>query len=125
VLGLEELGQRAVLSAVREYLDPGVFTQGMYGLVGSKGQTFAERYTKRYRSPADADATRGYMAARMVAEAYAVNGSSTRESIRLALARRAGADPNTVVLVPGDDLARVPVFVVSGKTDPKLLGPAD
>jgi branched-chain amino acid transport system substrate-binding protein len=61
VLGLEELGQRAVLSAVREYLDPGVFTQGMYGLVGSQGQSFAERYARRYRAPADADATRGYM----------------------------------------------------------------
>ncbi len=125
VLGLEELGQRAVLSSVREYLDPGVFTQGMYGLVGPQGQAFAERYARRYRSPADADAMRGYMAARVVADAYALNGSSTRESIRTALDKRVGASPGSTVLVPGEDLARVPVFVVSGKQNPKLLGPAD
>jgi branched-chain amino acid transport system substrate-binding protein len=124
VLGLEELGQRAVLAAVREYLDPGVFTHGMYGLVGAQGQSFAERFTRRYRSPADADATRGYMAARMVADAYALNGGSTRESIRSALDRRAGTTtPGSTALVPGEDLARVPVYVVSGKQDPKLLEP--
>jgi len=118
VLGLEELGDPSVLDKVREYLDPGVFTRGAYGLETGAAGTFAKAFTARYRVAPDADASRGYVAVRMLAEAFA-RGAHTSDAVAVVLASR--TRPGSSVLEPDKDVARVEMFLVAGETPVKSL----
>jgi branched-chain amino acid transport system substrate-binding protein len=117
VLGLEELGDPAVLEKVREYLDPGLFTRGAYSL-GASATAFVPAFTARYRSAPDGEAARGYVAVRTLAAAYAA-GASTPDQIAAVLARQ--CSPEGFVIVPAEGVARVEVFLVSGTSPVQSL----
>jgi branched-chain amino acid transport system substrate-binding protein len=118
VLGLEELGDPSVLDKLREYLDPGVFTRGAYGLEAGAAGSFGPAFTARYRVAPDADASRGYVAVRTLAAAFA-RGATTPAGIAAVLAQRTTAGSS--VLEPDQDVARVEMFVVAGATPVKAL----
>jgi branched-chain amino acid transport system substrate-binding protein len=118
VLGLEELGDPSVLDKLREYLDPGVFTRGAYGLEAGAASAFGPAFAARYRVAPNADAGRGYVAVRTLAAAFA-RGASTPAGITQALAQRTTAGSS--VLEPDQDVARVEMFVVAGATPVKAL----
>jgi branched-chain amino acid transport system substrate-binding protein len=118
VLGLEELGDPGVLDKLREYLDPGLFTRGAYSL-GANASGFVPAYSARYGRAPDADATRGYVAVRTLAAAYAA-GATSPDQVTAMLSRKNASG----VLTPAEGVARVEVFMVSGtKPVQPLSGP--
>jgi ABC-type branched-subunit amino acid transport system substrate-binding protein len=110
VLAPEDLGSRSVLRETREFLDWAVFAEGHYGVTSLAGETFAERFMRRFRGEADAHAARGYVAARTLAVAIEA-GASSRGEIRSALAPY--ILQGTGILVLDEAVAQVQLFQVS------------
>jgi branched-chain amino acid transport system substrate-binding protein len=119
VLAPEDLGSRNVLRETREFLDWAVFAEGHYGVPPLDGETFARRFQNRFKSKADANAARGYVAARVLASVIE-DGAYSRNSVRERLSPQTLA--GTGILVLDEAVARVQLFHASATSGVTPLG---
>jgi branched-chain amino acid transport system substrate-binding protein len=120
VLGLEDLGMKEVLEATREYLDAAVFADSYYLVPPIGAETFAERFTRRFKTEPDSYAARGYVTARLLATLIH-GGARSSAAIRAALAGL--SLPGTGLVAAKEDVGEVALFRLSkgGTAEPMRL----
>jgi len=120
VLGVEDLGLKEVIEATREFLEGAVFADSYYLVPPLDGETFAQRYTRRFRTEPDGYATRGYVATRLLAAAIA-GGARSPAAIQAALA--AQSLPGTGLIAVTEEVGEVALFRLSksGAAEPMHL----
>lgn len=112
VLALEDLALKEVLEATREFLPGAVFAESYYGVPALDGETFAQRYARRFKGEPDAHAARGYVAARVLADAI-VGGARSPAAIRAVLAARTA--PGSGLIEVSGTSGEVALFRVAEK----------
>jgi branched-chain amino acid transport system substrate-binding protein len=123
VLGVEDLGMKEVIEATAEFLDGAVFADSYYLVPASSGgESFTQRYTRRFKTEPDAQASRGYVVARLLATTIA-GGARSPAAIRASLARQSLA--GTGIIAVAEDVGEVALFRLSkkGAAEPMHLAP--